>query len=76
MDPDANLAEQRRLVQQIKARLNGAWAKAKTEAQIKQVERDMTYDGTRLAELVEALDEWIIKGGFLPKRWQRTPSPP
>lgn len=23
-----------------------------------------------LAELVDALDEWITKGGFLPKAWQ------
>lgn len=26
----------------------------------------------RLAELVLALDEWIKKGGFLPKAWQHT----
>lgn len=28
-------------------------------------------DGERLAELVEALDEWISNGGFLPSRWQQ-----
>lgn len=28
-------------------------------------------DAYRLAELVEALDEWIAKGGFLPARWKR-----
>lgn len=26
--------------------------------------------GTRLAELVVALDEWIRKGGFLPDAWK------
>lgn len=25
----------------------------------------------RLAELVLALDEWLARGGFLPKRWER-----
>lgn len=28
-------------------------------------------DLTRLAELVEALDEWITRGGFLPTQWKR-----
>jgi hypothetical protein len=28
-------------------------------------------DGLRLAELVEALDCWIVTGGFLPKAWAR-----
>lgn len=26
-------------------------------------------DGERLADLVEALDNWISGGGFLPTRW-------
>lgn len=30
-----------------------------------------TDDAYRLADLVEALDEWIACGGFLPKRWER-----
>lgn len=29
-----------------------------------------SYEVDRLAELVEALDEWICKGGFLPKQWK------
>lgn len=28
-------------------------------------------NATRLAELVEALDGWLSKGGFLPERWTR-----
>jgi len=28
-------------------------------------------DGEELAELVEALDEWLSKGGFLPVDWER-----
>lgn len=55
MDPNANLAEQRRLVAHI---LSG-----------KKLGYDA--DAERLAELVEALDEWITHGGFLPKEWKR-----
>lgn len=29
-------------------------------------------DGERLAELVEALDGWIRRGGFPPKAWARS----
>ena len=28
-------------------------------------------DGERLAELVDALDDWLSRGGFLPTQWQR-----
>lgn len=28
-------------------------------------------DGDRLAELISALDTWIINGGFLPTAWRR-----
>lgn len=28
---------------------------------------------SRLAELVQALDGWLSKGGFLPKKWERKP---
>ena len=58
MDPEANLEEQRRLVKSInKARDN---------------EQDVDQDDIhRLAELVEALDEWISRGGFLPSPWSK-----
>ena len=57
MDPDTNLKEQLELANRILA--CGA--------------HDMV-DGEleRLAELVEALDEWIRSGGFLPDAWQIT----
>ncbi len=54
MDPNANLAEQRRIVAQI---LDG----------------DSSADWSRLAELVEALDQWIAGGGFLPAAWNHGP---
>lgn len=28
-------------------------------------------DGDRLVELISALDEWIVDGGFLPAAWSR-----
>jgi hypothetical protein len=30
-------------------------------------------DGERLAELVDALDDWLCGGGFLPTAWERKP---
>jgi hypothetical protein len=53
MDPNANLAEQRRIALSILEGDDG--------------------DAERLAELVQALDEWLTKGGFLPDAW-RVPS--
>lgn len=58
MDPDANLQETRELVKKI----------------IKDYEGDDGIDpddAARLADLVEALDGWLSKKGFLPKEWQR-----
>ena len=31
----------------------------------------MAHDANRLAELAQALDEWIVKGGFLPTDWSK-----
>ena len=57
MDPDANLAEQAKLARRILAADDaGDYA---------------DHDASRLAELVEALDEWIRRGGFLPQAWKR-----
>ncbi len=40
-------------------------------AEILQIIRaaGLEADHNRLAELIEALDEWIVNGGFLPERW-------
>lgn len=65
MDPNANLAEQRRIV----ARLMAAWdSDASTLSEFLDA---IAKDAMRLAELVEALDGWISKGGFLPDAWAR-----
>lgn len=56
MDPDANLKEQLELAESI--------GKCQDEGtNCSQV------DAARLAELVVALNEWLITGGFLPKPW-------
>jgi hypothetical protein len=57
MDPNANLDEQRYIVDRF---CDGS--------------ADPEQDGLRLAELVEALDDWIRKGGFLPKAWTEAKS--
>lgn len=59
MDPNENLAEQRRIF----ARLDAG------------NEREQTADLERLADLAQALDEWISGGGFLPDEWAVKCSP-
>jgi len=66
MDPNANLREQRELVEQINTLLNAAHGKRLTGTQ----EQDIILHSARLAELVEALDQWIAGGGFLPDSWE------
>lgn len=50
MDPNATLAELRRIAQ-----------------------RNLENEGDlgRMAELFEALDNWILNGGFLPNNWNK-----
>lgn len=55
MDPNACLEEIRELVSDI-------FADDKSNI-------DSLRRGDRLAELVEALDGWLSKGGFLPADW-------
>lgn len=60
MDPNANLKEQLELAAEI----------------IKSSDANEGYffdpaKAVRLAELVEALDGWLSKGGFLPGKWER-----
>jgi hypothetical protein len=57
MDPDANLEEQRRIVEALKG--------------IDLSADDEMNEAERLVVLVESLDEWLSKGGFLPQAWQR-----
>lgn len=57
MDPNQNLTEQLRLAAQLQA----------------HAAEDADYhlqDTLRLAELVEALHEWLLAGGALPEAWE------
>ena len=55
MDPNENLEEQRDL----------------SEALVESSDEEETQaQSNRLAELVESLDGWIMKGGFLPTEWE------
>lgn len=55
MDPTANLEEQRRIRDRIQSG-----------------ERGTNFErlAMRLADLQEALDDWIAGGGFLPEQWR------
>ncbi len=58
MDPNEALLEQRELI----AWLLSDTAKHKDRAEYVQ-------KAERLAEVSQALDTWLAKGGFLPDRW-------
>lgn len=58
MDPNANLAEQLRLAAQI--------IEADTDDRLRAELAD------RLAELVQALNEWISRRGALPDAWRHS----
>ncbi len=62
MDPEANLREQRKLAAEIVS----APDPVDEAGYIELDER-----ANRLADLVQALDEWLTKGGFLPADWRK-----
>jgi hypothetical protein len=41
-----------------------------TVAAIMRYDDSADPDVIRLCELVESLDDWLARGGFLPKQWQ------
>lgn len=69
MDPNANLASQRSTVSQILT----LWDHCNDNGTLtEESEIQLAHLAHRLAELVEALDGWITKGGALPAKWQAT----
>jgi hypothetical protein len=60
MDPNANLAEQRRCIETMKE-MDGHMG-------IENM-REFETAAWRLMELSEALDEWLKSGGFKPAEW-------
>jgi hypothetical protein len=59
MDPNANLAEQLVL------------AKKLLDSDDDSTDCQFCDSAERLAELVQALNEWIRNGGFLPEVWKQ-----
>jgi len=58
MDPNSNLEEQRSILERVN-----------DDSGEYEFDSD---DLLRLAELAQALDEWIIGGGFLPNAWLKS----
>lgn len=66
MDPNANLKETLALAREVLADADA------DDGCEDDHEHAIVVNAPRLAELVVALDEWLCKGGFLPKTWSRT----
>jgi len=67
MDPEANLSEQLSIAAEIIEIID---ERGDEDGNLCDEDKDEVVDNAnRLAELVQALDEWLRRGGFLPKRW-------
>lgn len=64
MDPDTALSDIRALVADIRATVDGQNGLDPNGPDIGEL-------GNDLADAVDNLDNWLGKGGFLPKAWQR-----
>ena len=65
MDPNANIARQRELVREIQ-KLD---AIAQQDGLTPETADDTMVAACELAELVQALDGWLCRGGFRPSGW-------
>jgi hypothetical protein len=61
MDPTTNLSRQRELYRRITQRI--------TEGYYRDHPAELTHDADQLAELSQALDDWLSTGGSLPEQW-------
>lgn len=76
MDPNATLEEIRRLVADLRVLIDdqdelGEAGEDGTLALGETWLLEIAEKGDRLIELVQAMDDWLRKGGFLPTAWQR-----
>ena len=69
MDPNLNLKMIRTLVTQINHTFDTYSIRSLTHSEA-DILKQRAYD---LAALVEALDEWMVKGGFTPSEWDKNP---
>lgn len=70
MDPDANLKEQRAIAKRMQEREDAFDEQKASESAWEDFYVEESSDGAELAELVLALNDWICRGGFLPKDWR------
>jgi hypothetical protein len=68
MDPNANLEELREVANWLRANEDNLRADDAGDAAL------VIEKAARAAELLEALDAWICRGGALPRRWTRPPA--
>ena len=71
MDPNANVEEQRSLAAGILKLVDEHLDDIEDDELAEDVNLEFVYKVGRLAELVQALDGWLSKGGFLPASWAR-----
>lgn len=67
MDPEANLKEQRTLAEDIIDILDDET----NDEQDYDVLAEVAAQAMRLAELVQAMDQWMSRGGFMPSDWAK-----
>lgn len=69
MDPDILLEEIREIQEHMKQRFGGGYY-PRRPWNSDLAAMDAADLGVELAIRVEALDEWLSQGGFLPRAWQ------
>jgi len=63
MDPNATLSQALAIMR--------ALYDADTDSMDENDTREIAEQGCLLAEHLHNLDEWLLKGGFMPSRWER-----
>ena len=71
MDPNENLKQQREIAKQIAELRDELCGEIDTSHKhaYHVVRLSLVNHAIRLAELVLALDQWLVKQGFLPRDW-------
>lgn len=72
MDPDANLEAALERAREILAKIDGANFDGTLDPDARESVVNLANE---LAELVVALDEWLSKGGHLPRAWSKVAWP-
>ena len=68
MDPTANLKE---LLDTARRTITASDLMGRSGSDVERLADEMIDSADRMAELVVALNDWIVSGGFLPKQWSK-----